>query len=127
MDKDDLIASLTAELAELRIHVAQIERAVVGGPTPEEIGSRARGVAAEYERSAREAAASTFKKGDRIRIKKHFKKPANWSNAIEWNQDKAQLATVTRITKAQVWFISDQGIETWRAIKNIEKTDNIEE
>ena len=112
MDKDDLIASLTAELAELRIRVTQIERAV-GGPTPEEIGSRARRVAAEYESSARKAVASTFKKGDRIRIKKHFKKPANWSNAIEWNQDKAQLATVTRITKAQVWFISDQGIETW--------------
>ena len=126
MDKDELIASLTAELDELRIRMTQINRAV--GPTPEEIGSCARRVAAEYESSAREAAASTFKKGDRIRIKKHFKKPANWSNAIEWNQDKAQLATVTRVTKAQVWFISDQGIETWQAIKNIEKTaiNNIE-
>jgi hypothetical protein len=119
MDKDNLIASLTAELQELRIRVTQIERAV--GPTQEEIERRATRAAEEYERSARRAAASSFQTGDRIRIKKNLKKPADWDNTVEWTQERAQLATVTKISKKQVWFVTDNGIHMWRAINNIER------
>jgi hypothetical protein len=121
MDKDDLIASLTAELRDLRIRVAQIEHVV--GPTQGEPELRARRAAEEYERSAIRAAASTYRTGDRIRITKNLRKPADWDNTVEWNQEQAQLATVTKVEKKQVWFITDNGINTWRAINNIKKVE----
>ena len=120
-DKDDLIAALTAEIEELRIRVTQVERAV--GPTPEELDRRARKAAEDYERSARTAAATTYRTGDRIRIKRNLKLPSDWDSTVEWVQEQAQLATVTRVTKKRVWFVTDNGISTWRAINNIQRIE----
>ena len=120
-DKDDLIAALTAEIEELRIRVTQVERAV--GPTPEELERRARRAAEDYERSARKAAAATYRTGDRIRIKKNLKLPSDWDSTVDWVQEQAQLATVTRVMKKQVWCVTDNGITTWRAINNIQRIE----
>ena len=116
-DKDDIIAALTAEIQELRIRVTQVERAV--GPTSEELARRATRAAESYERSARQAAAAAYRTGDRIRIKRNLKTPSDWDSTVEWIQEQAQLATVTRVSKKQVWFVTDNGISTWRAINNI--------
>jgi hypothetical protein len=121
MDKDDLIALLTTELQELRIRVTQLEQVV--GPTREETESRARRATEEYEHSARRAAASTFQPGDRIRINKTLKKPADWDNVVEWDQKLAQTATVTQFKNKQVWFVTDNGVRTWRAINNVTKIE----
>ena len=120
-DKDDLIAALTAEIEELRIRVTQVERPV--GPTPEELERRARKAAEDYERSARKAVATTYRAGDRIRIKRNLKLPSDWDSTVQWVQEQAQLATVTRVTKKQVWFVTDNGITTWRAINNIQRIE----
>jgi hypothetical protein len=110
MDREDIVANLTAELRDLRIRVAQLE-----ADRPNR----------ETERSAKRAAATVFKQGDRININKTLKKPAVWDNTVVWNQEQAQRATVTHVYKGQVWFVTDNGVKTWRAINNI--TRRIEE
>jgi hypothetical protein len=59
--------------------------------------------------------------GDRERIKNKLAKPASWNNQFRWVASEAKLATVTRITRNQVHFITDNGVETWRAVNNLER------
>jgi hypothetical protein len=66
---------------------------------------------------------STLVRGDRVRIKARNKvrKPATWDKRIPWSEDKERTATVTRVTPTQIHFITDNGVETWRAPNNIYK------
>ena len=61
--------------------------------------------------------------GDRVRIKKRNKvrKPATWTSQVAWSAEKERTATVTRVTPTQVHFITDNGVETWRAPNNLDK------
>jgi hypothetical protein len=122
MDREDLIAQLITELQDLRIRVVQLETAAherVNESSALETAARER----VNESSARRAATPPFRPGDRVSIKKILKKPAIWDNAIAWNQEQAQLATVTHLHRGQVWFETDNGIKTWRAVNNITRLE----
>jgi hypothetical protein len=59
-------------------------------------------------------------KGDRIRIKNQVKKPAHWGEDL-WEYQQARIATVTFVTADRIYFVTDNGIKTWRAPHNVER------
>jgi outer membrane murein-binding lipoprotein Lpp len=103
--KTEDIDQLTTELRDLKIRVAQLEAAITDRETD--------------ERSASTAAAAVFQRGDRVKVKNKLKKPATWPVTAKWDQEAAQLATVTHNYKNQVHFITDNGVKTWRAHNNL--------
>jgi hypothetical protein len=60
-----------------------------------------------------------FIRGDRIRILK-ITKPSGWGNT-HWNYHQARIATVTHTTAERVYFVTDNGLNTWRLPKNVIK------
>ena len=64
-----------------------------------------------------------FAEGDRVRIKNKIKKPADWDNETRWSETEARTATVTNILRRgntiQIHFITDNGVNTWRAPNNL--------
>lgn len=105
-DSDDSIAQ---ELRTLRARLEQLELAVSRGRTAQE-GRGNRGAAVPIG----------FKRGDRVRIKIKLVRPAAWPRNNVWNQRLAQKDTVTHIYREQVHFVTDNGVKTWRAEKNLE-------
>jgi hypothetical protein len=61
-----------------------------------------------------------FEEGDRVRVKNQVKKPANWGSDV-WNHRQARLATVTFATTERVYFVTDNGVTTWRAPHNLQR------
>jgi hypothetical protein len=61
-----------------------------------------------------------FNKGDRVRVKNQVKKPNNWGNDV-WNYQQARVATIIFTTTDRVYFVTDNGIRTWRAPHNLER------
>jgi hypothetical protein len=61
-----------------------------------------------------------FEQGDRIRITNQVKKPYNWGDD-RWNYQEAKRATVTFATEDRIHFVTDNGVTTWRAPKNIQR------
>jgi hypothetical protein len=59
--------------------------------------------------------------GDRVRTKNRVMKPASWNNQFKRVASEVTLATVTRITRNQIHFITDNGVETWCAVNNLER------
>ena len=59
--------------------------------------------------------------GDRVRVKNRVRKPATWTSETEWTEAKERLATVTRVTKEQIHFVTDNGTRTWRAPNNLRR------
>lgn len=118
MDEPSL-QDLVQELRTLRIREAQIldRIEVIATKTPAE----------EKEQppaSSAEAATPGFKIGDRIVIQNKVKKPANWSDQHPWLESEHRVATIRDIirlgpTNIQIHFITDGGIETWRAPNNV--------
>jgi hypothetical protein len=98
----ELIGKLrTLQLEEAAI-IAQIEQ-LSSEVTPAAPTQRVNGIA----------------RGDRVRIKNRVRKPATWTNEVEWTEAKERLATVTRVTPEQVHFVTDNGTRTWRAPNNL--------
>jgi hypothetical protein len=60
-----------------------------------------------------------FGKGRRVRVKNYVWKPTNWGNDV-WNYRQAQVATVVYTTTDRVYYVTDNGIKTWRARHNLE-------
>ena len=64
-----------------------------------------------------------FAEGDRVRIKNKIRKPADWDNQTTWSETEARTATVTNILRRgntiQIHFITDNGVNTWRAPNNL--------
>jgi hypothetical protein len=63
-----------------------------------------------------------FEKGDRVRVTNQVKKPANWGTDL-WNYHQAKTATVTFTTTDRIYFVTDNGIKTWRSPRNIAHID----
>jgi len=62
-------------------------------------------------------------KGDRVYVSNRVRKPNNWSNSKEghvWTAEKERKAIVTRVTKDKIYIVTDNGVHTWRAPKNLE-------
>jgi hypothetical protein len=62
-----------------------------------------------------------FEQGDRIRITNKVTKPAHWGVNDIWQYRDAQRATVTFTTKERIYFVTDNGVTTWRAPRNIKR------
>ena len=56
-----------------------------------------------------------------MEIKNKLKKPADWPINTEWVESRGKTATVTRIYRGQVHFLTDNGVSTWRAPNNLRK------
>jgi hypothetical protein len=76
------------------------------------------------ERATQPTSAATgpqlFEKGDRIHITTRVKKPASWGDK-PWDYQRSKFATVTYTTKERVYFINDNGVNSWRVHKNVTK------
>jgi hypothetical protein len=62
-----------------------------------------------------------FRVGDRVRITNKVKKPSAWPRERIWSESDFRSATVTRVTRLQIHFVTDNGITTWRAPNNLER------
>jgi hypothetical protein len=62
-----------------------------------------------------------FERGDRIRITNQVTKPAHWDTNETWNYRDALRATVTFTTADRIYFVTDNGVNTWRAVRNIKR------
>jgi hypothetical protein len=126
MDRSDKIEQLTTQLRNVSLRLAQLE--VAARTSGKDIKSSADAAVAAPKSAARAAATTGsitgvpfIQKGDRVIIVNIVNKPQNWNR--EWDQSKAQKATVTHFYKGQVHFITDNGIRTWRAINNLTKAE----
>lgn len=64
-----------------------------------------------------------LRKGDRVRIKNKVIKPATWPVERPWIKEEARRATITRVTRDQIHFVTDNGTRTWRAPNNLERIE----
>jgi hypothetical protein len=74
------------------------------------------------ERAARQdsEAEHQYEPGDRIHITTRVKKPASWGNK-PWDYQRSKFATVTHSTTERVYFVTDNGVNSWRLFKNVTK------
>jgi hypothetical protein len=73
--------------------------------------------------SVSELTINGLKKGDRVRIKNKVIKPATWPIERPWIKEEARRATITRVTRDQIHFVTDNGTATWRAPNNLERIE----
>ena len=62
-----------------------------------------------------------FQVGDRVRILNRVRRPATWNATRRWSEAQALTATVTVVRSDQVFFVTDNGVSTWRAPNNIRR------
>jgi len=60
-----------------------------------------------------------FRPGQRVYITNRIRRPINWSGI--WEAHKERFATVTRQSSNKVFVRTDNGVDTWRAPKNLSK------
>jgi hypothetical protein len=134
MDRSDEIEQLTTQLRNVSLRLAQLEAAASPENNRSSAGTAAAPsstttaaapssaeTAAALSSATTRAAAPIIQKGDRLRITNKVNKPRNWPG--EWDQDKAQKATVTHFYRGQVHFITDNGVRTWQAVNNLAKEE----
>ena len=109
---EDQIDKLIEQVRQLTLQVQRLERAIdrTTNPAPLIAGINS----------------FVFATGDRVRILNSAKKPARWDNAKEWDKNKAQYATVTRIQGGRIYIITDNGTPTWRSAHNLRCADKHE-
>jgi hypothetical protein len=117
MERKKTIQELISALKTLRLQEAnlttQLEEAIA-----EQVGHTTN------EKTERRSVSNwNLASGDRIRIKNKIHKPANWDNNVQWLEKEAKTATVTEVltkgTTVQVHFVTDNGVQTWRAPNNV--------
>ena len=121
MEDDNIdIIDLIREWQELQIRAAgivrQLEAVETARRTSHPDGSRTAPV-------VNELIVNGIRRGDRIRIKNRINKPAAWPAERRWNKEEAKLATVTKVTREQVHFTTDNGVRNWRAPNNLERIE----
>jgi hypothetical protein len=104
-DLIDQVRSLTIEVESLK---QELRRRESSSP-PSSAQPRAEDTQARRE----------LRVGDRVRILNRFSKPAVWDNRKRWVEAEAKTATVTKVRTRQVFFVTDNGVETWRAPNNL--------
>ena len=109
--EDSRIDGLIEQVRKLTIKVTSLEEELRrrGNPSPPSSTRQPTNVGAQ------------FAIGDRVRVLNRFKKPAAWDNRKDWSEDEAKIATVTEVLRAtQIFIVTDNGVETWRAPNNLE-------
>ena len=111
--QDKQVEGLICELKALNLRrsaiLAQLEEAYSGYEV------------VETTSSVRAPIANGIIKGYRVRITNKVKRPATWTSQLAWDKEREKSATVTRVTPTQLFFITDNGVETWRAPTNVKK------
>jgi hypothetical protein len=123
---DDEIEDLIAEWETLRIRadaiVEQLEAANARRTSTDTHGTSNR----TNPTTAHVLTVNGLKRGDRVVIKNKVNKPATWPTEKAWEKEKARFATVTRVTREQIHFVTDNGVNTWRAPNNLRKVSSSE-
>ena len=104
-DLIDQVRSLTIEVESLK---QELRRRGNISP-PSSAHSRVGGTVARRE----------LRVGDRVRILNRFNKPTVWDNSKRWVEAEAKTATVTEVRAKQIFVVTDNGVETWRAPNNL--------
>jgi hypothetical protein len=114
------IEELIDELRELRLResavIAQLESRARINPSGTTTIARQRQTTREET-----VTVNGLARGDRICIKNKVHRPATWNNDFEWTKEKERTATITRVQADQIHFITENGVETWRAPNNVQK------
>ena len=111
--EDSRIDDIIAELRSLRLQVARLESELSderNRPTPP-TGPPARLASEDHG----------YAVGDRVYILNKIKKPATWVSSVAWSEAEAKKATITAVRTRQIFFTTDNGVETWRAPNNLRK------
>jgi hypothetical protein len=115
---DDDVEALIAEWQTLRICadaiVRQLEAANARRTSVDTVSSTT-------TVDGHDLAVNGLRKGDRVRIKNKVTKPATWPIEKPWHREEARLATITRVTKEQIHFRTNNGVSNWRAPNNLER------
>jgi hypothetical protein len=116
---DEEVQALIAEFQKLRIRAATIVRQL------EAVNARRTSIDSIAAPVVHEShlTANGFRKGDRVRIKNKVSKPATWPIEKPWRREEAQLAMISRVTKKQVHFLTDNVVSTWRAPNNLQRIE----
>jgi hypothetical protein len=109
------IDELIKELKELQVREAEVLVLI------EQANKRRDRVAGTHGVYTQNGTKHGFEQGDRIRITNQVKKPAHWGVDEHWNYIDAQKATVTFTTTERVYFVTDNGVTTWRTPRNIKR------
>jgi lipopolysaccharide biosynthesis protein len=119
---DDEIKDLIAELKTLKIRASIIiDRLESVSARRTSVASTSNTTTHNAVNNERELTVNGLKSGDRVRIRNKVNKPATWPTEKAWIREEARLATVTRVTRQQIHFVTDNGISTWRAPNNLER------
>ena len=117
--EDSRIDDLIRELRSLQLQVAQQLQAAAQHRVQEADEHRREDAQAVPHDLPRHA--NGFRIGDRVHILNKIKKPANWNNVRQWLEVEAKTAVVTLVRDEQVFFITDNGVKTWRAPNNLRR------
>lgn len=102
------VAVLTVQVAELQL---EIKRRDLSAPN--------------QKPTSCPTSTDKFKAGDRIWILNTIKGPTNWDASKQWVRSAAKVATVTNTVSNRVYFVTDNGVSTWRSEKNIVHIDSV--
>ncbi len=119
--EDRQIEDLIAEVRSLRIQVDRLETELHRRNS----SSQPQAVTPTTQRQPVLRGATgpshSYAVGDRVYILNKIKKPAIWDSRRVWNEGEARNATVTEVRPTQIFFVTDNGVETWRAPNNLRK------
>ena len=110
---EELVEELTRELSDLRLRQAVLVSTL----------ARLKGTGSETQEVDERVALAIngIGRGDRVWITNKVRKPADWPAHTKWNEDEFRSARVTRVTRKQIFILTDNGVETWRAPNNLRK------
>jgi hypothetical protein len=112
---DELVDELTRELSDLRLReavlVSTLARLKATKSEAQEVDERA------------SLAINGIGRGDRVWITNKVQKPADWPAHTKWKEDEFRSARVTKVTRRQIFILTDNGVETWRAPNNLKKAE----
>jgi hypothetical protein len=113
---DDRISELIKELKELRVREAIIIASLEEANNQNIAQGATAGVA---QATSTRNFPTDFVVGERVRITNQVRKPVDWCEDFVWSEQDAKRATVTKVTPDRVYFVTDNGIRTWRMPSNL--------
>ena len=111
---EELVEELTRALSDLRLReavlVSTLARLLKATKSEtQEVNERA------------SLAIKRIGRGNRVWITNKVRKPADWAAHTKWKEDEFRSARVIRVTRRQIFILTDNGVETWRAPNNLRK------
>jgi hypothetical protein len=117
--EDGRINEIITELRSIRLQVSHLEQEIDRRDT-----RRVPALASERPPPTPVPATHVthaYSVGDRVRILNKVKKPATWNSNVEWSKRDARRATVIEVRARQIFFTTDNGVDTWRAPNKLQQ------